>query len=288
MWCINVKLFDAIAAHGRGVTLEQARELLPGIPPSSVTSAAHRLSSSSAKCRPLLGGSRLLMTAWFFAAFVAIASVAPKSHAAPFFEFTGTGQPGDYIGGGQSYFRDQNFGTVSVNVFDRTGDGEPDYLFNFVLGNTLGQFMFVTIGTNQLGQNLHPGVYMNAERAPFASLGHPGLDVGVDGRGCNMVTGNFVIYDVAFSSSTILDRLDVAFEQHCEGAPAAFIGRFRYDRTNPLSSLVTPVPTIHPMNLLFLATLMLAIAGLVLPVRGLLDGRNHQGASRRFWCICGV
>jgi hypothetical protein len=30
MWCINVKLFDAIVAHGRGVTLEQARKLLPG------------------------------------------------------------------------------------------------------------------------------------------------------------------------------------------------------------------------------------------------------------------
>jgi hypothetical protein len=46
--CINVKVFDAIAAHGRGVTLEQARELLPAIPPSSVTAAAHRLSSNGA------------------------------------------------------------------------------------------------------------------------------------------------------------------------------------------------------------------------------------------------
>ena len=27
--CINVKVFDAIAAQGRGVTLEQACELLP-------------------------------------------------------------------------------------------------------------------------------------------------------------------------------------------------------------------------------------------------------------------
>ena len=43
-----MKLFDAIAAHGRGVTLEQARELLPAIPLSSVTSAAHRLSSNGA------------------------------------------------------------------------------------------------------------------------------------------------------------------------------------------------------------------------------------------------
>src|ERR1700682_4838683 len=46
--CINVKVFDAIAAHGRGVTLEQAHDLLPTIPPSSVTSAAHRLSSNGA------------------------------------------------------------------------------------------------------------------------------------------------------------------------------------------------------------------------------------------------
>jgi hypothetical protein len=45
---INGKLFDAIAAHGRGVTLEQARELHPAIPPSSVTSVAHRLSSDGA------------------------------------------------------------------------------------------------------------------------------------------------------------------------------------------------------------------------------------------------
>jgi hypothetical protein len=42
--CINVKVFDAIAAQARGVTLEQARELLPTIPPSSITAAAHRLS----------------------------------------------------------------------------------------------------------------------------------------------------------------------------------------------------------------------------------------------------
>jgi hypothetical protein len=46
--CINVKLFDAIAAQARGVTLDQACKLLPAIPPSSVTAAAHRLSSSGA------------------------------------------------------------------------------------------------------------------------------------------------------------------------------------------------------------------------------------------------
>jgi hypothetical protein len=46
--CINVKVFDAIAAHGRGVTLEQARELLPPINGTSVVSAIHRLSIAGA------------------------------------------------------------------------------------------------------------------------------------------------------------------------------------------------------------------------------------------------
>jgi hypothetical protein len=46
--CINVRLFDAIARHGRGVTLQQAQELSPAIDPSSVASAAYRLSSKDA------------------------------------------------------------------------------------------------------------------------------------------------------------------------------------------------------------------------------------------------
>jgi hypothetical protein len=46
--CINVKLFDAIAAHGRGVTLAEAHGLLPQIVPKRVTAAAHRLSIAGA------------------------------------------------------------------------------------------------------------------------------------------------------------------------------------------------------------------------------------------------
>jgi hypothetical protein len=46
---IESLVYDAIGAvNGRGVTLEQARELLPEIHPESVTSAAHRLSSAGA------------------------------------------------------------------------------------------------------------------------------------------------------------------------------------------------------------------------------------------------
>ena len=46
--CINVAVYNAIAAHGRGVTLQQAHGLLPAIDPVRVTSAAHRLSIAGA------------------------------------------------------------------------------------------------------------------------------------------------------------------------------------------------------------------------------------------------
>jgi hypothetical protein len=46
--CINIKVFDTIAGQGCGVTLEQARALLPAIDPVRVTSAVHRLSIAGA------------------------------------------------------------------------------------------------------------------------------------------------------------------------------------------------------------------------------------------------
>jgi hypothetical protein len=65
---------------------------------------------------------------------------------------------------------------------------------------------------------------------------------------------------VAFSGGSTLDKLDVSFEQHCEGAAPAFIGRFRYSRTDPLAALLAPVPAIRRMNLVLVAALMLAVA----------------------------
>jgi hypothetical protein len=78
------------------------------------------------------------------------------------------------------------------------------------------------------GQTLQPGFYDNAQRAPFRTAGHPGIDIGGDGRGCNETTGSFYVHDYHLNSSGDPDRVWIDYEQHCEGGVAALFGEIRY------------------------------------------------------------
>ncbi len=59
-------------------------------------------------------------------------------------------------------------------------------------------FALLFFGTDALGIPIQPGFYPDAERADFASPGHPGLDVSFQNRGCNTLTGSFTVHEVAF------------------------------------------------------------------------------------------
>ena len=83
---------------------------------------------------------------------------------------------------------------------------------------------------------LAPGTYEQAERSVVASPGHPGLDVFGDGRGCNALSGRFVViegptYD---TDGTTLLTFAVDFEQHCEGGVPALYGSVRYHSSQPV------------------------------------------------------
>jgi hypothetical protein len=199
---------------------------------------------------------------------VCLLVLAAEAGAQPFFEFRFQSDPGDYIGGGASYLRTQATGVVDIiESYDFTGDGSVDYISLRYLGEPFdGTFIVFAVGTNQLGRNLAPGTYPNAERAPFATLGHPGLDVAMDGRGCNTLAGNFVIRDVNFAPGPVLERLDMDFEQHCEGATPALRGSFRYNRTSALG-LATPVPAMGSGSLPVLASLLVLAAASALKGR---------------------
>ena len=96
-------------------------------------------------------------------------------------------------------------------------------------------FALLDFSTNQLGIPIQPGFYADAERAAFASPGHPGLDVSFQNRGCNTLTGNFTIDDVTFLADPSapnglkLNTFSASFEQHCEGAVPALFGTFTFD-----------------------------------------------------------
>ena len=87
------------------------------------------------------------------------------------------------------------------------------------------------------GSTLVPGAYENAERASFASPGHPGLDVNGDGRGCNMITGRFTVHEATWGPDGKPTLFSATLEQHCEGwAPALFV-EIRIGSTRPLAAL---------------------------------------------------
>ena len=75
------------------------------------------------------------------------------------------------------------------------------------------------------GQPLRVGTYENARRALVETTEHPGLDFSGDGRGCNTVTGRFVIHELVVGANDRVDRLFATFEQHCEGAEPALHGQ---------------------------------------------------------------
>ncbi|MBX7222063.1 MAG: hypothetical protein K1Y36_19080 [Blastocatellia bacterium] len=159
----------------------------------------------------------------------------------------------DYIGAGQSYKYTFADGKWFITVLDLNRDGKPDFITFYYLGE--GQFKSdfwgVDVGTNKIGKNLEVGVYENARRAAFAPDGNPGLDVGGNGRGCNMLGGRFTIFDSKFDlrdpQKPVCLSFGVSFTQFCEFSPLALRGTLRYntsvlppDEENPKVSVTSP------------------------------------------------
>jgi hypothetical protein len=76
-----------------------------------------------------------------------------------------------------------------------------------------------------------PGYYGNATRDGIPNM-DAGLSVVGDGRGCDAVSGWFVVDRVMYDGST-LKAIDVRFEQHCEGVSAALHGQIHWNADDP-------------------------------------------------------
>lgn len=84
------------------------------------------------------------------------------------------------------------------------------------------------------GAPLVPGVYEDAERAAFASPGHPGLSVSGEGRGCNQATGRFEIIEIGIDDGGDLTTFAARWEHHCEGRQWASTGMVVIGGDHPL------------------------------------------------------
>lgn len=131
------------------------------------------------------------------------------------------GDRGDYI----------HAGTATITQGDWSASGGQRYLTISVTpsSSSLGLWWDLDFSTAQLGQDLAVNTYRQAERAAFASPGHPGIDIGGDGRGCNNITGAFQVESISWEGSTLKD-FTASFEQHCDGESAALRGCVHFEQ----------------------------------------------------------
>jgi len=123
--------------------------------------------------------------------------------------------PGDYIGLGQvltytsSIAVNASGGLLGINVANLTWTGD------FQVMNSIN--------------TLKVGYYPDLIRYPFNNPTKGGLDWSGQGRGCNTLTGWFVLDHVTYTSN-VLTSFDLRFEQHCEGGTAALHGAIHWDQ----------------------------------------------------------
>jgi hypothetical protein len=153
------------------------------------------------------------------------------------------GDVGDYIAGPTDYLytpADTDFTTQGIENQAYFSAIQPGYTHWWYLDLRAPVGEVLTAGTT----------YTGAERAAFASAGHPGLDVSGDGRGCNTVSGSFTVLEIARDPATdLVTRFAASFEQHCEGGTAAARGSLYFHSTLPYAvnaALTLTGPTFTP------------------------------------------
>jgi hypothetical protein len=132
---------------------------------------------------------------------------------------------GDYVGLGKTY------------LFDRRS--------SIISATTGGYLLYINVaaddvwhaeirGPSAMGR-LTAGYYPGVKGARFNNPLKGGLSWTGAGRGCSESSGWFAIDAIAYDASGTMTRLDMRFEQHCEGRDAPLHGAIHYDST-PVAS----------------------------------------------------
>ena len=139
--------------------------------------------------------------------------------------------PGDYIGGGMQH-------TVTPATGSFTASRNFDNGVSISVNTTGGVWSLAFAAPGDA--ILVAGTYDNATRWPFQSPVNPGLSVSGMGRGCNTLTGSFVVREAVYGATGQVQAFAADFEQHCEGGPAALLGSIRINSSVPFTPPAPP------------------------------------------------
>ena len=100
-------------------------------------------------------------------------------------------------------------------------------------GGSLGGDYYFSLAAPAGGQ-MSPGLYDSAERTPFRTAGHPGIDIYGSG-GCNETAGRFQVFDYGYTLGQWHAWID--YEQFCEGYQPPLFGEIRINEPLPTPDL---------------------------------------------------
>jgi hypothetical protein len=163
---------------------------------------------------------RIVVRAWV--AVAVVAALASRGEARTLVLVRS--EPGDWVGSGQQRVL--------------TGEQEP-----FEAARNLDDGVDVYVGARPdswwlrfaapHGRSIVPGTYEDAGLFPFQPPGKPGLSAFGDGRGCNTLSGRFVVREATYGPGGEVLSFAADFEQHCDDATPALFGSVRYRSGDP-------------------------------------------------------
>lgn len=129
-------------------------------------------------------------------------------------------EAGDFIGDGQTSMSAAPTSPIDIET------GFDGSLRLTVSGPIAGHGDFAVMSSRV---QFEPGYYGTLQRYPVHNPARGGLSWDSQGRGCNTLSGWFVVDSVSYVGGS-LNAIDLRFEQHCEGLTPALHGRVRWQR----------------------------------------------------------
>jgi uncharacterized repeat protein (TIGR01451 family) len=136
--------------------------------------------------------------------------------------------PGDWIGLGEP----RSFTPANSRVYGliRNQEGGIEFYVEPFGATDIWRFQF----TAARNMPLVPDNYEEAQRFPFNSFTKPGLTVTGEHRGCNQVTGRYIVREAVYGPLGEVLSFAIDLEHHCEGLTPALWGVLRYRSPVPL------------------------------------------------------